>query len=98
MSGSKCKTTHRHDEISMKVVFNFLIIYLSIPIKKKINKTLTSFIEVQHILSDEQYGFRSKHSTSLALTEFVEKVTVAMDTFQSTFGALIDFKNNFRHR
>ena len=56
------------------------------------NKTLTSFIEAHHILSDGQYGFRSNHSTSLALIEFVEKVTSAMDKSQTTIGVFIDLK------
>ena len=56
---------------------------------------LTSFIEAQHILSDGQYGFRSNHSTSLALTEFVEKVTSAMDKSQTTIGVFIDLKKAF---
>ena len=30
-------------------------------------------------MTDGQYGFRSNHSTSLATTEFVEKVTSAID-------------------
>ena len=61
------------------------------------NKRLTSCIEAQHILADGQYGFRSNHSASLALTEFVEKVTSAMDKFQTTIGVFIDLKS-FQHR
>ena len=64
-------------------------------LEKIFNKRLTSFIEAQHILSDGQYGFRSNHSTSLALTEFVEKVTSAMDKSQSTIGAFIDLRKAF---
>ena len=53
---------------------NYIPIWLSLLFKfKKIlgkifNKRLQFFIEAQHILSDGQYGFRSNHSTSLALT------------------------------
>ena len=53
-----------------------------------------SFIENHHILTDRQYGFRSNHSTSLALTEFVEKVTSAIDK-ERTFGVFIDLKKAF---
>ena len=84
------------------IVFNFLIIYLYLfyPYFQKIlehifNKRLTSFIEAQHILSDGQYGLRSNHSTSLARTEFVEKVTSAMDQSQTTIGVFIDLKKAF---
>ena len=64
-------------------------------LEKIFNKRLTSFIEAQHILSDGQYGFRSNHSTSLARTEFVEKVTSATDKSQTTIGVFIDLKNVF---
>ena len=60
--------------------------------EKIFNKRLTSFIEAQHILSDGQYGFRNNHSNSLALTEFVEKVTSAMDKSKTTIGVFIDLK------
>lgn len=64
-------------------------------LEKIFNKRLRSFIETQHILTDGQYGFRSNHSTSLALTEFVEKITSAMDKCQSTIGVFIDLKKAF---
>ena len=53
------------------------------------------FIEHHHISTDGQYGFRSNHSTSLALTEFVEKVTSATDKQESTIGVFIDLKKAF---
>ena len=56
---------------------------------------LMSFIENHHILTDEQYTFRSIHSTSLALTEFVEKVTSAIDKQENTIGVFIDLKKAF---
>ena len=42
-----------------------------------------------------QYGFRNNHSTSLALTEFVEKVTSAIHKQESTIGVFIDLKKAF---
>ena len=88
--------------LSQVIVLKFLIIdpYLFYPNFKKIlekifNKRLTSFIEAQHILSDGQYGFRSNHSVSLALTEFVEKVTSAMDKSHTTICVFIDLKKAF---
>ena len=52
-------------------------------------------IENYHILTDGQYGFRSNHSTSLALTEFVEKVNSAIDKHESTLGVFIDMQKAF---
>ena len=83
------------------IVLNFLIRPISLLshfskiLGKIFNKRLTSFIEAQHILSDGQCGFRSNHSTSLALTEFVKKVTSAMDKSQTTIGVFIDLKKAF---
>ena len=64
-------------------------------LEKIFNKRLMSFIENHHVLTDGQYGFRSNHSTSLALTEFVEKVTSAIDKQESTIGVFIDLKKAF---
>ena len=80
------------------IVFNFIIIdpYLFYPnFQKYLKKYLISFIEAQHILSDGQYDFRSNHSTSLALTEFIEEITYAMDTSQTTIGVFIDLNKTF---
>ena len=55
-------------------------------LEKIFNKRLTYFIKAQHILSDGQYGFRSNHSTPIAISEFVEKVTT---------GIFIDLKKAF---
>ena len=52
------------------------------------NKRLISFIKNQRKLTDGQYGFRSNHSNSLALTEFVVMVTSAIDKQESTIGDL----------
>ena len=51
-----------------------------------------SFIENHHIMTDGQDGFRNNHSTLLALTEFVEKVTSAVDKRESTIGVFVDLK------
>ena len=71
----------------ISLLYQFFLIF-----EKIFNIRLTSFIEAQHILSDGQYGFRRNHSTSLALTEFVEKVTSAMDKSQTTIGVFINLK------
>ena len=72
-----------------------LLFQFSKILENMFNKRLTSFTEAQHILSDGQYGFRSNHSTSLALTEFVEKFTSAMYKSQTTIGVFIDLIKAF---
>ena len=55
----------------------------------------TKFIERNNVLSDNQYGFRSKHSTSLALINLVEELTDSMDNKNITVGIFIDLKKAF---
>ena len=47
------------------------------------------------LLSDNQYGFRSNRSTSLALLELVEKITKSIDDGKYTMGIFIDIKKAF---
>ena len=47
------------------------------------------------ILTDSQYGFQNKRSTSLALIELVEKLTASIDSKKVTVGVFIDFKKAF---
>ena len=54
-----------------------------------------SFIKSHHILTDGQYGFRSNHSTSLVLIEFVEKLTSAIDKQETTICVFSDLKKAF---
>lgn len=47
-------------------------------LEKIMYKRLTSYIEKNAILSDHQYGFRSKSSTNHAIIELIDKVTKAI--------------------
>ena len=47
------------------------------------------FIENHHITTDGPCGFRSNHSTSIALSEFLEMVTSAVDRRESTIGVFV---------
>lgn len=40
---------------------------------------LDKFIERYNILSNNQYGFRTNHSTSMALMELIEEISIAID-------------------
>ena len=51
------------------------------------------FIENHHLLPDGHYRFSSNHSTSLALTTFMEKVDSAMDKRKVPIRVLIDLEN-----
>ena len=57
------------------------------------NNKLVSFIEKYNILSGNQYGFRTKHSTSLALIELLENLSTSIDRKNKT--VLVDLKKAF---
>ena len=48
-----------------------------------------------NILSPNQYGFREEHSTSLALVNFVNIVTSALDNEQILIGLFLDLSKAF---
>ena len=64
-------------------------------LEKLFVKRLDSFIEKHSILSDNQYGFRTNHSTGLALMKFMDELTTAIDKKQYTVGLFIDLKKAF---
>ena len=49
-------------------------------LEKVVHKRLYGFVTKHEILYDGQYGFRPKHSTIDALTEFVSNALPALDT------------------
>lgn len=56
---------------------------------------LDNFIEKHRILNDQQYGFRSSQSTSLAVMDFIENITTAVDKKESAIGIFIDLRKAF---
>lgn len=53
------------------------------------------FIERHAILSNCQYGFRSKHSTATAIMEFAEEITHAMDNKYFLVSIFVDLQKAF---
>ena len=64
-------------------------------IEKLFDVRLQSFIDKHDLLSNSQYGFRSKCSTSLALMELVEEISSSLDKKNVTIGVFIDLKKAF---
>lgn len=54
-----------------------------------------SFVTLNNILSDQQYGFRKKLSTEMALLRAVDRITAAIDNRQHTIGLFLDLKKAF---
>ena len=64
-------------------------------LEKLFCKRLTNFIENNCLISDSQYGFRAKRSTSLAIFDLVEELTTALDDNKITIGVFIDLRKAF---
>ena len=56
---------------------------------------LLSYLNVNNILIDNQYGFREDHSTSMVLVQMVDKVTNELDNNNYLVGVFIDLSKAF---
>lgn len=56
---------------------------------------LHDFITKHNILYDQQYGFRKNRTTSMALMEFVEEITTAIEKRRYAVGVFLDLKKAF---
>ena len=64
-------------------------------LEKLFYNRLIAFIKSNSILYSGQYGFRANHSTSLALIELFERISMNLDANLITAGVFIDLKKAF---
>lgn len=64
-------------------------------LEKVYYRRLEEFLDKGNTISDCQYGFRKKCSTSLALIDFTDNIVSAMDRNEYTLGVFIDLKKAF---
>lgn len=60
-----------------------------------INKQLCAYLDKFDVLSKTQFGFRSKHSTKLALADLTADIAEHMDNGSTTLGIFIDLRKAF---
>ena len=58
-------------------------------------KRLLNFLNKHRILSNNQFGFRKNHSTSLALIHLYDKISAAIDNREYTIGIFLDLSKAF---
>ena len=63
--------------------------------EKVVYKRLINYLDSNNILFKKQYGFRKKHSTSLALLDLVDKITSAIDEKKYHVGIFLDLSKAF---
>ena len=59
-------------------------------LERAVHNRLIDYLNKYNILSNNQYGFRKNHSTSLALIDFYDKVSSAFDRGEFAVGVFLD--------
>ena len=69
--------------------------YFSKILERLVYIRLSKFLSRFNILSDHQYGFRSNHSTDMAVTELVDSITDSLNKRMCAIGVFIDLSKAF---
>jgi len=78
---------------------NYRPISLLSPLSKILEKLifvrLSHFLSKNHLLNDNQYGFRNNHSTELAIIELTQRIMNNMNDKHLTVGVFLDLSKAF---
>ena len=66
-------------------------------IERSVHVQLRSYLEKNKLLSQSQFGFRQKHSTSTALITFTDQILESMDKGYVTGAVFLDLRKAFDH-
>ena len=72
-----------------------LIPVISKVIEKVIYNQMYSFFTKQQLFNDNQYGFRSGHSTEHAILEVIDRTIAALDSNETPINIFIDLSKAF---
>ena len=64
-------------------------------LERIIYNRILGYLNDFNILYDNQYGFRRNHSTSLALVDLYDKISLALDRKEIAAGVFIDLSKAF---
>ena len=65
------------------------------PFEKLVYNRLQNYLIKNNILTNNQFGFRCKHDTSMAVIEMVDKIRIAIDNSEYSSGVFIDLSKTF---
>ena len=85
--GSKTKPGN-YRPISLLSIINKII-------EKTIHSRLTSYLDKYNLITDNQFGFRKGYNTTMAVTEFYEKLLNSKDEGYATCAVLLDLSKAF---
>ena len=71
----------------------YILRVLSKIFEKIMYNRVTAFLEIFQILHGNQYGFRKKSSTHVALLTFIDSVIQAIENCEYAIGVFLDFSN-----
>ena len=63
--------------------------------EKIMYKRMIKFIEINKILTNQQYGFRKRRSSEHAIIDIVDKISQAIDEGKLTIGIFLDLPKTF---
>ena len=63
--------------------------------EKAVCNRLTNLLNSKHILSKNQFGFRTNHSTYMAIQEMYDKISCSFDNREFCIGIFIDLSKAF---
>jgi len=72
-----------------------LLPVLSKVLEKVLNKQLTKKLDELHLIDDNQYGFRTGHSTEDAVVKFIDKIEKAKTQFKYVISIHVDVSKAF---
>ena len=53
------------------------------------------FLDKHHLISDNQYGFRERHTTYMALLNIIDQISHEMDNKNFSIGIILDLSKSF---